>query len=109
MILRAAFGAGVGLALGLLGACSAAGPWQAGSSPGFDEDYEGRFVPPQEPSPFVAAHYRRKVIGETRPVSPAEQPEVVSTRIALARTSGRVLGTFRNTYYDFPSEAQFTA
>lgn len=93
--------------LAALVSCSA-GVWQAEPSSGYDDQFEGRFVPPEEPAPFVAEHYRRKTIGETRPVSPAEQPEVVATRIALARTRGRVLGTFRNTYYDFPSEDDFS-
>src|SRR5690606_4535475 len=54
------------------------------------------------------ARYRVHSIGRSEPESPVDNPEVVVERVALARTEGKVLGQFRNTYYDFPSEAEFT-
>ncbi|HEX2882057.1 MAG TPA: 3D domain-containing protein [Polyangiaceae bacterium] len=35
-------------------------------------------------------------------------PERVARRVAVAASEGRALGTFRNTYYHFPTEAEFS-
>lgn len=90
-----------------LGGCSAAAPWSAESSPDYDAHVLGEFVPPPS-GPGVRATPRAHSIGAERPVSPSEDPNIVSERIAIARVHGRVLGEFKNTYYDFPSQADFT-
>ncbi|HEX3594651.1 MAG TPA: 3D domain-containing protein [Polyangiaceae bacterium] len=65
----------------------------------------GDVRPPSERSANVdPARFRSKVLG-----SEAERPEVTSERIRKQQPLvGKVLGTFRNTYYDFPSEADGT-
>lgn len=45
------------------------------------------------------------------PIAPPARPPVsktLGTRGGRGAAGGRVLGTFRNTYYDFPSEADYT-
>jgi 3D (Asp-Asp-Asp) domain-containing protein len=63
------------------------------------------FAPPSasagKPAPR-SDRYRTRVIGGAR-----ETPEIRRERIAESKLAGRVLGTFRNTYYDFPSETEF--
>ena len=91
-----------------LGGCSGARGWNAERSPRYDESEVGDFVPPDESSERRLTRYRVRSIGALRPENPVENPGVVTERIALARTEGRVLGEFRNTYYDFPSEAEYS-
>lgn len=102
---------GLVLALAMvLGSCGGSTPWSAEPSPGYDEEVVGKFVPP-EPSDRhaeLSERYRVRYIGRERPANPVENPEVVTERIAISRTDGEVLGTFRNTYYDFPSESDFS-
>lgn len=99
----------LGLLLGSLTfpACGGSGAWSAEPSPDYDDSVEGPFTPPPAKRPSVAEHYRVQRIGATQPANPVEEPEVVEKRLALAAGSGRVLGTFRNTYYDFPAESDF--
>jgi 3D (Asp-Asp-Asp) domain-containing protein len=68
-----------------------------------DENYEPTAVPPPEASPRRARQDRSAV--EARPApDPAEPSQPVVK--AQPRMQGKVLGTFRNTYYDFPSERE---
>jgi hypothetical protein len=92
-----------------LAGCGGASPWSAEPSPGYDEDVEGPFVPPAESArrAELSERYRVRYIGRERPANPYDNPEVVTERIAISRTEGEVLGTFRNTYYDFPSESDY--
>ncbi len=91
----------------LAAACSSSAPWSAEPSPDYDDSVEGKFVPPERPKFIIPEHYKVRRIGATKPENPVEQPQVVAKRIALAGASGNVLGKFRNTYYDFPAEAEF--
>jgi 3D (Asp-Asp-Asp) domain-containing protein len=91
----------------LVAGCGGSNPWSAEPSPGYDEEVLGPFVPPDERRAELSERYRVRYIGRERPENPAENPEVVAERIALSRTEGEVLGTFRNTYYDFPSESEY--
>lgn len=97
-----AFGAAL-LALG----CSGSQSWSAEPSPAYDPSAFGDFVPPGEREGHLDPRFQSRSIGGSRPTNPVEFPEVVGERIALARTEGKVLGQFRNTYYDFPSESEF--
>ncbi len=91
----------------VLSACSGSAPWSARPSGGFDESFLGAFEPPASEVHRVNPP-RTRVIGEAHaPESPVDNPTVVDERIALSRWQGRVLGAFRNTYYDFPSEREF--
>ncbi len=61
-------------------------------------------------TPERAQHYRVRSIGGTD--GPSEVAELRGggrSRLSVRPIDGRVLGTFRNTYYDFPSERQFEA
>jgi 3D (Asp-Asp-Asp) domain-containing protein len=81
-------------------------PWAAEPSPDYEDEELGDFVPPDE-QPLAQTGWRVRRIGASSPQSLVDNPEVVGERVALARTDGRVLGTFRNTYYDFPAENDF--
>lgn len=107
-VLRAACALPIAAISLALASCASSAPWSAEPSPSYDDSAEGRFVPPERPKFVMPAHYRVRRIGATTPTNPAKEPEVVAERIALAGASGQVLGKFRNTYYDFPSEAEFT-
>jgi 3D (Asp-Asp-Asp) domain-containing protein len=91
---------------GLATACSGSTPWAAEPSPGYDDELLGDFVPPVEATQRTLGSRVRR-IGASRPENLLENPDVVTERIALAHSDGQVLGTFRNTYYDFPSEGEF--
>lgn len=88
--------------------CGSGAPWSADPSPSYDDSVQGPFQPPEERRVALEERYRVRAIGRVRPENPVENPEVVTERIAISRTSGKVLGDFRNTYYDFPSEEDFT-
>ncbi len=88
--------------------CSGTTPWAAEPSPDYDPTELGDFTPPEQQMAAADPRFRSRSIGATRPEDPIENPGVVGERIALARTEGNVLGKFRNTYYDFPSEAEFS-
>lgn len=93
-------------ALALL-ACSTAGStWMSQPMNEQDEDWKpSAAAPPEErQAPAVdPSRYRVRVIGG-EPEAPALRPE----RRQRDKLAGRVLGTFRNTYYDFPTEADFS-
>lgn len=97
------------IGLGLLGlaSCGSGAPWSADASPSYDDSVEGPFVPPQKRRAALSEHYRIRYIGRERPLSPVDNPELITERIAISRTDGKVLGSFRNTYYDFPAETDF--
>lgn len=96
------------VSLSWLASCSGSDPWSADASPGYDDEVMGPFIPPaEERRDRLSERYRVKYIGRQRPENPMDNPEVVGERIAISRTEGEVLGTFRNTYYDFPSEADY--
>jgi 3D (Asp-Asp-Asp) domain-containing protein len=84
----------------LTGACSTAGStWMA-------EPLEAEFAPPPEASPELSnaeprAAVRSRVLG----ASPAT-PDLNNTSKS-AESGGVLLGTFHNSYYDFPSESDF--
>lgn len=69
-----------------------------------DEGEASHFEPPPERRARPSAErYRVRVIGGE------EEPEVArEQRIDGERLQGRVLGIFRNTYYDFPSEGEYS-
>lgn len=95
--------------LSLVSSCGGNTPWSEEPSPEFDDSVEGPFVPPTERRQQLSERYRVRSIGRERPENPSENPEVITERIALSRTDGKVLGTFRNTYYDFPSESDHSS
>jgi 3D (Asp-Asp-Asp) domain-containing protein len=90
-----------------LSACSGSTPWAAEPSPDYDDEVIGEFVPPEERA-LVRDGFRVRRIGASHPQNLVDNPEVVGERVALARTDGQVLGKFRNTYYDFPAESEFS-
>ncbi len=104
------------IALGLLlAACNTAGSdWMAQPLEGeltgpLLTDADGRAAPTSAPAPRGA---RTRVISE---VPPPEAPPLSSDGssgysqavVSKLKDGGRVLGTFKNTYYDFPSEGDF--
>jgi 3D (Asp-Asp-Asp) domain-containing protein len=98
------------------GGCNTAGSdWMA-------QPLEGELTAPPPPlqpdaqqrNPAPRRITRTQVIGEGAPgTQPAEQPpgaagaEVRSSGPSKQQLIGKVLGTFKNTYYDFPSESDF--
>ncbi len=61
-------------------------------------------------TPRRAQQYRvRSIGGDDGPAEMAGLPGGGLPRLSARHLDGRVLGTFRNTYYDFPSERQFEA
>jgi 3D (Asp-Asp-Asp) domain-containing protein len=110
--------------LGLCAGCATAGStWMAEPLPS-ETPASGVSEAPAEPGPPPAAAAPRTthVIGAPSEASdpasegeaadpaglsagPRAVPPVIATRVA--RAGGRSLGTFRNTYYDFPSEGDF--
>lgn len=94
--------------VGLLAAsaCSTAGnTWMSEPMTADQADLSpGKFTPPKEQAMVVdPTRFRSKVLG-----SEAERPEITRERIKKGPLVGKVLGTFRNTYYDFPAEADGT-
>ncbi|HYJ07696.1 MAG TPA: hypothetical protein VEX18_01770, partial [Polyangiaceae bacterium] len=98
------------------GGCNTAGSdWMA-------QPLEGELTAPPPPlqpdaqqrNPAPRRSTRTQVIGEGAPAAlSAEQPpgaagaEVRNTAPSKQQLIGKVLGTFKNTYYDFPSESDF--
>ncbi len=87
----------------LAGACSTAGNnWLSEPATADSEDLKASAI--VAPAPEVASidpsRFRTKVLG-----SEEERPEVARERTRKEPLLGNVLGTFRNTYYDFPAEA----
>lgn len=88
--------------------CGSARPWAAEPSPAFDESHLGDLrLPALEQTSGSSARYRVQAIGRLEPESPADNPDVVQTRIKWSQNDANVVGTFRNTYYDFPAENEF--
>src|SRR5690606_18055107 len=73
------------------GGCGASGPWTAQPSPPFDESYLGDVRLPQFSPTGTKADYRVHSIGRLEPESPVENPEVLQTRIKLARSDANIL------------------
>jgi 3D (Asp-Asp-Asp) domain-containing protein len=99
-------GAMIGL---LLSGCATAGSnWMAeplpGSEDGWAESKTYSTARAAKPPPSVRAHSR--VIGSEP--EPGNEPEAARPRPDPKKVEGRVLGSFRNTYYDFPNEADFS-
>jgi 3D (Asp-Asp-Asp) domain-containing protein len=104
---------GAALALGL-GACSTAGStWMEEPLTADDEPLlSSEDVRPAEPSRDAPrGKPMRSVVlgGQPAPEEAVASPSVPGGGTVSGRvpTAGRSLGTFRNTYYDFPSEAEF--
>jgi 3D (Asp-Asp-Asp) domain-containing protein len=91
-----------------VGACATSG--SAWMEQPLDSDYapvlEEGDAPPSEATPAPASAPRSVRVGtrETSSEVPGSLPRVDER---AARVGGRVLGTFRNTYYDFPNESDF--
>jgi 3D (Asp-Asp-Asp) domain-containing protein len=93
-------------ALAFTGACSTAGSsWMSEAATADDADlHAGELhLSPAKAESVDSSRFRTRVLG-----SEAERPEVVRERSRKEPLAGKVLGTFRNTYYDFPSEADGT-
>lgn len=88
-------------------ACGPATPWAAQSSPSYDEEMIGDLRLRDVNSSNPATPYRVRSIGRVEPESPVENPDVLQSRIQLSHTDAKVVGMFRNTYYDFPAETEF--
>jgi 3D (Asp-Asp-Asp) domain-containing protein len=87
-----------------LAACSTAGnAWITEPATADDEDLVATNVhPPREPEAAQdPSRFQTRVLGSEDVRSDALRPK-------NAPLAGKVLGTFRNTYYDFPSEADGT-
>lgn len=82
----------------VVGAPNARGDWGAPSA------FSPPSPPPPLPAPYAALDGR--VIAE----APVEEPTVIDARprtVAQRKIEGRILGVFRNTYYDFPAERDY--
>lgn len=88
-------------------ACGPATPWAAQSSPSYDDNAMGDLRLTGVNNGSSATPYRVRSIGRIEPESPVENPEVLQSRIQLSHTDAKVVGVFRNTYYDFPAESEF--
>ena len=101
----------LGLAsLGLIAACSTAGStWMAEPlSGGYEPLLEESATRAPPPPPRTRPPSSTSLGTPESPVSPTEGASVAGTSVGGASLAGgRSLGTFRNTYYDFPSEADF--
>ncbi len=91
-----------------LAACGSSGPWAAEPSPNYDDQWVGELRITETASGSAGFGSRVRSIGRVEPESPVDNPELVHSRIKLAHSDSRVLGTFRNTYYDFPTESEFS-
>jgi len=88
---------------GLCGCTTAGSAWMAQPLPGDEESFHAPRISGGRSASVPAPQPRTRSIDDD-PTSPLE----AAARAAPAKIEGRVLGTFRNTYYDFPSEADFT-
>src|SRR5690606_304814 len=88
-------------------ACSP-GPWVAAESPAYDDDAFGDLRISETASHASGFGSRVISIGRVEPENPVDHPDVVQARIRLAHSDSKVVGTFRNTYYDFPTETEFS-
>lgn len=109
MAARAGFG--LFAAAWLLGCSTAGSAWMAepldGEKAALSAEAEAGMNTAQ-PRP-VPRDMRTTVIGEAPPQAANAGAATATSQPAPAATGqGRVLGTFKNTYYDFPSEADFS-
>lgn len=88
-------------------ACGPTSPWAAQPSPEYSDEIIGDLRLSNGSSDPGAPGYRTYSIGRVDPESPVDNPDVIQARIQLASTDSRVVGKFRNTYYDFPAESEF--
>jgi 3D (Asp-Asp-Asp) domain-containing protein len=87
--------------------CGPATPWAAQSSPSYDDEIIGDVRLEGVNGKNSGGSYRVRSIGRVEPESPVENPDVLQSRIQLSHTDAKVVGMFRNTYYDFPAESEF--
>lgn len=88
-------------------ACGPASPWAAQPSPEYSDEVVGDLRLSDVGADPGGPGYRTLSIGRVDPESPVDNPEVIQARIQLAAADSRVVGKFRNTYYDFPAESEF--
>lgn len=100
-------------AFGLLSCATAGSAWMEeplpGAEPSLAEPGQRAERPrARRPAPQPAA-FRTRVIGETaeEPAAIVPAPAPPGAAPAPPDLRGKVLGTFRNTYYDFPNEGDF--
>lgn len=88
----------------VVGCATAGSTWIDAPMTAVDDDSVGSavIVPPAGSSEADPSRFRTRVIGGER-----EPPAVHTERVHGEELHGRVLGTFRNTYYDFPTETDF--
>ncbi len=97
-------------ALGLFACATAGSTWVAEPLPGAEEGFYEPLLSGEAPSrraPSPVAQPRARTLGET---TISEDGEVTSSEPGAKQRPavvGRTIGTFRNTYYDFPSELDF--
>jgi 3D (Asp-Asp-Asp) domain-containing protein len=108
MIREAAVGGSLAWSiLAALGCATGGSAWLAEPLTRREEHIEPSNVAPPEEAPAKGHggndRYRVRTIGGER-----EEPEERLERIEEQNKGGQVLGLFRNTYYDFPSQADFT-
>ncbi len=100
--------------LGLVGACATAGStWMAQPLPGDDDAWSGGSDKPPDAAHEAPVEPQAHTLHGGRelpapltlgagPRPPTRRPPVKTHKL-----QGKVLGTFRNTYYDFPDEADY--
>lgn len=100
----------VSVAGAALGCHTAGSAWMAQPLDGEQNMPSLLEAPPQQSRTAPRPAVRARTISEPAPPSsPLASPGTsVATSDANTLGGGRVLGTFKNTYYDFPSEADFT-
>lgn len=91
----------------LLASCGTAGnAWIADSPNAGDTAPPGEFTPPSETARSTGYEPMETLsIGRQKPKK--RTPEALAVRVAVAESGGKSLGTYRNTYYDFPAETEF--
>jgi 3D (Asp-Asp-Asp) domain-containing protein len=90
-------------AAAVFGCATAGSSWMAEPLPGSEEPF------PETRSAYRTAPARPMSRAEPRVLSEdPTSPREAAARAAPVKLEGRVLQGFRNTYYDFPSEAEFT-
>jgi len=93
------------VSMALVGCSTAGSTWMSESPHEADTAPPGDFEPPDDVDRTGKTGYMsRHAIGAT---APERTPEAFAERVAVAKTQGKAGGTYRNTYYDFPAEADF--
>ncbi len=95
----------LGAALALAACHTAGSSWMAQPLPGESDDFASE-LPPPPPEPERTERPRQtRVIGQGERVkTPRPIQARPPSKPSKAQLRGKVLGKFRNTYYDFPSE-----